>query len=191
MGSNTNKSTLQTQAEDMVTNLPEVLAATAKIPFNGATLTPAQAVTELQTGLGPITAAANQKVAYATAVTVKKAGMANLKALVDAIAAYLKVMIPTDAAGLASCGIEPKKPKAQLTTAEKAAVVAQTAATRKANNVLGSNQKRKAALAAKATTVVLGADGQPLDGSALPGSSNPTTPAPAATPPASSGAAGK
>jgi hypothetical protein len=188
MGSNTNKSPLQTQAEDMATNLPDVLPETAEIPFEGEKLTPAQAVAELQAGLGTITDAANQKQAYATAVAAKKAGVANLRALVGAIEAYLRVMIPTDTAGLASCGIEPKKQRAQLTSAEKAAAAAQAAATRKANGVQGSKQKRKAALAAKATTVVLGADGQPLDGSVLPSSSNTATPAPAASSPAPSGA---
>jgi hypothetical protein len=168
MGTNTNKSKLQTQAEDIAQNLPNVLPATAKMPYGGTSLTPAQIVAEIQADLSTFADAANAKLTYTNAVSKKKTAVADLHSLVTAVVAYLKVMIPTDHAGLASCGIEPKKAKVQLTSAEKAALAAQRKATRAANGVQGAQQKRKAALAAKATTIVLGPDGKPLDGSPMP-----------------------
>lgn len=151
----------------MISNLENVLPANAKIAFDGGTINPAQAVTELEGGVKAITDAASAKVAFVGATQAKKVAMVKLHLVTGAVAMYLKATI-TDPGQLASCGIHAAKKRAKLTAAEQAAKSAKARATRAANKTQGAAQKRKAALAASATTVVIGANGQPIGGPALP-----------------------
>ena len=173
------KTSLEVEAEQMSTNLIGVAPANAKIAVGSEALNPAQATTELDAGLKAIAGAGTAKTSYAEAVATKKAAIPRLRQVIGAVAMYLKATI-TDSAELASCGIHPAKPKAQLNTAQKTAKAAKATATRKANGTRGKRQKRAAELAASAKTVVLGPNGQPLDGAALPAAA--TIPAPAVTP---------
>ena len=187
MGSpNSSKPKFMTKIQDMATNLTSALPpGTKSIPDGNGMITTAAAVSQLQAGVKLFSDVSTAKTDYANAVQAKKAGMPALQKLFSALSTYLRITIPGDPAAIASCGVSLPKKKAQLTAAEKAAKAAQAAATRKAHGLQGANQKRKAALASKATTVVLGPNGLPLDGSPLP------TPAINAAPAAAPAATGK
>jgi hypothetical protein len=145
------KDTDASLANQLIAGTRKHFANTASLTFAGATCTPAQVESLLQTIVDLRAAVEAAKASVAAKVTAEEAQRATRG---DQMAAYVALVKATFAAPdvLADFGLKPKKAPTPPSTEKQAEAIAKRAATRAARHTMGS--KAKKSVKGTVTTIV-------------------------------------
>jgi|HubBroStandDraft_3_1064219.scaffolds.fasta_scaffold408026_2 hypothetical protein len=139
MGSITKEVSL---AEQLIAGTKKHFSTATSLAFGGATYTPAQVESSLQTLIDLRTAVDVAKAATQAKLVAWRAQSASLGSYMAAYEAFLKATYGKSPDVLADFGLKPKKVPAPQTAEQKAAAAAKRAATRAARHTMGSQQKK-------------------------------------------------
>jgi hypothetical protein len=150
MSSNPSKSA--SLAELLIAGIKKHLSTATSVTFGGATYTPAQIETSLQTLADLRSAVDAAKATTQAKVAAEKTQAPPLRSLMAAFEAYVKVTFGNAPDVLADFGLTPNKARTPLTVEQKAEAAAKRAATRAARHTMGKVQKK--AVKGTITTIV-------------------------------------
>jgi hypothetical protein len=136
------KATQSTRATQLMAGFQKHLATVQSLTLASVAYTPAQ-ITAALTALVALYAAVDTAKSVVKAKLAAEAAQAPaLLSLMAALMAYVKLTYSESPDVLADFGLEPKKAKTPLTTAQQAAAVAKREATRAARGTTGSKAKK-------------------------------------------------
>ena len=137
----TTKTSKALLATNLAAGTQKHLATSAALLFASGSFTPAQVVAQL-TLLATLRSDADAaRVTLHEKVNAEKAQAPALDAFMNAFVAFVMAMFSNSPSVLADFGLKPKKARAPLTVAQKAAAKAKRDATRKARGTKGKKQK--------------------------------------------------
>jgi len=171
------KNTESFLAGQLIAGTKKHFSNTSSLAFGNATYTPTQvesllqSLVDLRTGVDALRAATRAK------VVAEEAQAPPLRSQMAAYVVFVRATFGDSPDVLGDFGLKPKKAKASPTIQQKATAAARRAATRKARNTLGKNQKKD--VKGTVTTIVAST---PPAGSPSP--SAPSAPTPVASAPA-------
>jgi len=166
----TTKNTVVALAGQLLAGTKKHFSNVSSLTFGGGTFTPAQIEASLQTLSDLRSAVDAARAATKAKLADEQAQAPSLRTQMDAFVAFVKASFGNSPDVLADFGLAPKKARAPLTVAQKAAAAAKRKATRAARHTMGKVQKKS--VKGTITTIV--------------DSTSPTAPAPVATSPAAS-----
>jgi hypothetical protein len=141
MNKNTQNSDMSL-ATQLIAGTKKHFATASSLAFAGATLTPAQIESSLQTIIDLLTAVSASKAATKAKLAAWNAQAKPLRTQMAAFEAFVKVTFGNSPDVLADFGLKPNKARAPLTVEEKAAAAAKREATRAARHTMGKVQKK-------------------------------------------------
>jgi hypothetical protein len=137
----TSKSNEAILATKLAAGTQKRLSTSGQLLIGGGTFTPAQVVSELQSFASLRASVDAAKAALKAALEDETSKGAGLRTFVTAFIGFVRAAFGNSPDILADFGLEPKKAKAPLTVAQKAAAAAKRTSTRAARGTKGSRQK--------------------------------------------------
>jgi len=131
-----------TEVSALIAGINQNFATGTKVPIAGVTYTTAQLTSALQALVTLLTDVSTAEAAYKAKLALEASQAPAVVALVQATKAYVRATVGDQSDVLVDYGMLPRKIPAPLTVAEKAAASLKRAATRKARNTMGSQQKK-------------------------------------------------
>jgi len=159
-------------------------SGTQQVQLEGASMTITDVLNGLQSFLDNRSAVVAAQATAKAKVSVERAALPSLDALISAWVAYVRLAFGTQADALADFGLAPHKARTPMTAEEKAVAAAKRKATRAARGTKGPKAKSQIHGNVTATLVVTPADAA----NGQPAPEAPAT-APAAAAPSGAGAA--
>jgi hypothetical protein len=151
MNKNTQSSELSL-ATQLIAGTKKHFATASSLAFAGATFTPAQVESSLQTIIDLLTAVNVSKAATKAKVVAWNTQAKSLLGQMAAFESFVKVTFGNSPDVLADFGVQPNKARTPLTVEQKAAAAAKREATRAARHTMGKQQKK--AVKGTITTIV-------------------------------------
>jgi hypothetical protein len=118
------------------------LATIGQLVIAGATLTPAQATTQLQAIVQSFADVDAARASLKAKLEAVRAGAPARRVFLDAFVSCVKAAFGTSPDVLADFGLKPNKARTPQTAEQKAAAAAKRKATRAARHVMGSKQRK-------------------------------------------------
>jgi hypothetical protein len=171
----TNKNNQATLATQLIAGTRKHFANVPSLSFEGATFTPAQLETSLQTIIDLRSAVDDAKATTRSKVAAEAVQAPPLRSQMAAFVAYVRATFGNSPDTLADFGLKPRKVRAPLTVTQKATAAAKRAATRAARGTKGPKQKKAVKGNVIAVTVTPVTTTQPASTT-----ESPPTPTPAA-----------
>jgi len=139
-------------ATQLIAGTKKHFATASSLAFAGATFTPAQIESSLQTIIDLLTAVNVSKAATRAKVAAWNTQAKSLLGQMAAFESFVKVTYGNSPDVLADFGLTPNKARTPLTVEKKAAAAAKREATRAARHTMGAQQKK--AVKGTVTTIV-------------------------------------
>jgi len=136
------KSQEATLAGQLIAGVAKVLTSTTSVTLEGASCTPAQITSKLQSIVTLRSDVDAAKSATKAKLAAEASQLPALRGFMTAFESYLRGAYGSQPDVLAEFGLQPKKARTPATVAAKAAAVAKRAATRTARHTMGKVQKQ-------------------------------------------------
>jgi hypothetical protein len=159
----------------LIAGINKTYAAGTKVTIAGVQYTAAQLTSALQALVTLMTDVQTAEAAYKAKLAVEAAQAPPMLALVQATKGYVRATVGDANDVLSDFGMVPRKTPAPLTAAEKAAASLKRAATRKARNTMGSQQKKLITGATVPAVTPTAAQAVPAGSGVIPGGVLPLT----------------